>query len=363
MNKSTYKHAVRGLFIGLLGSLLCLSGTAVAQDTEWTPDANDDQANAQPLTVQADGTASLAGFMDAGMELDVYAFDAGDGTVPEILVSAYPNCGALNLAVALFDSNGNLLRNSVELFFNADPATQCFEDDYISPMAALPAAGTYYVAVTQAPLFLQSGYVPMQPLSGGLSGDYMLSISGIVGGGPVGGTDPGTDPLPVPDDQGGNDDIKQVTMEVLLWRGRDGEVGKRWHRYVKYHGKHKGVRPIPVAIFGGEDFVVSQIDKDSLKFGRDGVEDSLFRCSRRKFDVNRDGMKDLLCFFDADKAGFEVNDLEGKLSGMYDGGPFQSAAPLKIVKLSHDKHSHWKKGHKKHKHDSHHRGHRRHDHD
>ena len=122
-------------------------------------------------------------------------------------------------------------------------------------------------------------------------------------------------------------------------------------------GKHRGIYPIPVAVFSKEGFDATTIDPESLGFGASGEEKSLFRCSKRGFDVNRDGQRDMVCFFDAYKAGFEVGDVEGVLTGMYEHGEFTSRAPLKIFAISKDKRNKkWKKrkyrGHGEHKHHS-----------
>ena len=85
-----------------------------------------------------------------------------------------------------------------------------------------------------------------------------------------------------------------------------------------------GKRPIiQVAIFSTTEFDARQIDRSSLTFGRTGEEHSLIRCLRG-VDVNRDKLKDLVCFFRTRLTGFQVGDTEGILRGtMQDGTPIE----------------------------------------
>jgi hypothetical protein len=72
---------------------------------------------------------------------------------------------------------------------------------------------------------------------------------------------------------------------------------------------------IPVAILSTADFhAPSEIDLETLRFGREGVEDSLSFCQRHSKDINRDGLTDLLCFFRSYKADFRLGDTEGVLT-------------------------------------------------
>jgi hypothetical protein len=80
-----------------------------------------------------------------------------------------------------------------------------------------------------------------------------------------------------------------------------------------YHRKW-GV--IPVAILSNKHFdAPSEVDRDTITFGRRGDEHSKAFFLRRGKDVNHDGMKDLIFFFRAKQAGFEVGDEKGFLKG------------------------------------------------
>ncbi len=84
--------------------------------------------------------------------------------------------------------------------------------------------------------------------------------------------------------------------------------------------------PIPVAVLSTPAFdAPSEVDRTSLTFGRSGAEDSLTRCRRYAIDVNHDGMKDLLCNFSSELAGFQPGDSDGILRGhTIDGLPIEA---------------------------------------
>jgi hypothetical protein len=92
------------------------------------------------------------------------------------------------------------------------------------------------------------------------------------------------------------------------------------HIDIRPFSKHNKVLPwksglIPVAILSTADFhTPSEIDLETLKFGREGVEDSLAFCQRHSKDINRDGLTDLLCFFRSYQADFRIGDTEGILT-------------------------------------------------
>ena len=59
----------------------------------------------------------------------------------------------------------------------------------------------------------------------------------------------------------------------------------------------------------------SEVDRDTVTFGRRGDEHSKAFFLRRGKDVNHDGLRDLIFFFKAKQAGFQVGDKEGFLKG------------------------------------------------
>ncbi len=366
MYKLTHKRAVNGLFIGLLGSLLSLSGTAFAQLAEIEgPNGNGTAANAQLLCIPSGGV-TVDAVMGTGSgttsELDIFAFDAAAGDAPNIGVTSDMTWDSL---LVLYDEAGNLLdQNDDYMFPNPDSRI----DSY-----GIPVDGRYFATVVAVPNFLGSNFTPNSPGMGGQGGSYTLDISNVTasattastgGTASSGSCSPVADVPPPPDTDPGTDTgtdpsgTPVITMEVLHWRNQDGDVAKRWKHHMKRKGKRDGIYPIPVVMFSSETFKATNIDESSLAFGVDGVEDSLFRCARRDWDVNKDGLKDKVCFFDAFKTGFDVGDVQAKLNGEWydsdtgEGGPFTSTATLKVFKVSKDKkkHKNWRKGHRHHDH-------------
>ena len=102
------------------------------------------------------------------------------------------------------------------------------------------------------------------------------------------------------------------------------------HNNKIYHWE-RGV--IPVAILSKNGFdAPSEVDRDTVTFGRSGDEHSKAFFLRRGKDVNHDGMKDLIFFFRAKQAGFQVGDTEGILKGStLEGGTIKGKDSVNIV--------------------------------
>lgn len=90
---------------------------------------------------------------------------------------------------------------------------------------------------------------------------------------------------------------------------------------------------VPVAILSTPDFdATSEVDVDSLRFGRTGDEESLVSCSATPEDVNDDGYPDLVCHFHTTLTGLQCGDTEAVLTGLLDDGtPFEGQDTVKIV--------------------------------
>lgn len=352
MNMPTRKHAVHGLMAGLLGSLLCLSGTASAQLVE--SEANDTAGDATLLCIPNSGVSVSAsiGAGGASSDMDIFAFDAASGEAPTIQVTSD---GSWDPLMVLYDQLGQILNQSDDTYvpaYSMDPSISNY---------ALPASGRYFVAVAASPNYLGANFAPFAPGTEGMGGGYTLDISNLTAstvssastGGtaatgscsPVAESDPGPveEELPPVEDPVETESGEMViTMEVLHWRGQDREISKRWKKRMKRVKRRLvrryGVYPIPVAMFSSESFDATTIDPKSLSFGPTGEEDSLFRCSRRGRDINKDGMKDMLCFFDAFKTGFDAGHVQGHLKGeTHYGEEFTSSATLKVYKLVNKK--------------------------
>ena len=89
-------------------------------------------------------------------------------------------------------------------------------------------------------------------------------------------------------------------------------------------------RWLRVALLGGENFDVEDIDLDSITFGVDGDDTSALQKRNGRFygyyaDVNRDGTRDLVLYFDLWETGifddgFRLGEFEMTLRGMLDDG-------------------------------------------
>ena len=124
----------------------------------------------------------------------------------------------------------------------------------------------------------------------------------------------------------------------------------QWHSDDPQLGKFKGDDPIPVAILSAPGFDAMTIDQNSLTFGAKGDEKSLLRCKKQGKDVKvdkvKDGVKDLVCYFRPDVAGFQIGDVQGILNGRAaNGEKIIGSAALRILRLSNKKTESWHKRH------------------
>ena len=89
---------------------------------------------------------------------------------------------------------------------------------------------------------------------------------------------------------------------------------------------------IPVAILSTKNLnAPSQIDPNSLTFGRTGDEQSLVFCHGSE-DVNKDGLQDLVCHFYTHDTGFRCGDTQGILKGKtLKGKPIEGNNSVNIV--------------------------------
>jgi hypothetical protein len=104
---------------------------------------------------------------------------------------------------------------------------------------------------------------------------------------------------------------------------------------------------IPVAILSNKNFdAPSEVDRDTITFGRRGDEHSKAFFLRRGKDVNHDGMKDLIFFFRAKRAGFEVGDEKGYLKGStLKGKAIEGSDSVRIVEKK--RWGFWRRSHKR----------------
>jgi hypothetical protein len=290
-------------------------------------------------------------------DIDFYTFEATkddvvqidiDGAMRMACMDPEPRC--LDTVIAVFDANGNKLRDSDENPGDVDVGSDSTNDSFIIDWL-VPQTGRYYVGVAGTGMMVQRMWLnggtldseTADPNTG--NGSYRLLISGVntptgpVGGDPggeqPGGEEPGGEQPGGEMPGGGNG--KVVNIDI---RPRDPGVARV---YPNAEGR------INVAILSTSNFNAMKVDKHSLKFGAEGTELSYVGCYHHGIDVNRDRKKDLVCRFDVKKAGFDVGDLEGVLTGTVEGVKFEGRAPLKVVmkgkkRKYHHHHHGWDRG-------------------
>jgi hypothetical protein len=85
--------------------------------------------------------------------------------------------------------------------------------------------------------------------------------------------------------------------------------------------KSKGNIPVALISNAQEKFYANQdVDVSSLRFGATGEEESLRRCDTAGVDVDGDGVLDMVCHFETEKAHFAEDSLEGVLLGKVKSG-------------------------------------------
>lgn len=253
--------------------------------------------------------------------VDFYSFFAKEGDVLDINIdggmkaTCAPN-ECIDTSLYLLDSAPGyklLISNLTALSLENDPGSINTKDAHI-PQYVIPKDGTYYVAVTGFPRYVEAkgdGIVLvrndiLKPATF-QAGTYRLTISGV---------SPAT---------------QAIRMEVKPGSGAVAPINP----------DAKG--NIPVALLGSKDFDVLMVEPSSLTFGRTGIEESWLRCAKEGTDVNGDGFLDLVCHFDNRLAKFATDTvsaiLRGKLkssgaaglsASSASGGAFEGHADLKV---------------------------------
>lgn len=235
-------------------------------------------------------------------EQDFYSFTGQLDDVVTVDIDCGYACGqrSVDTVIAIFGdaaSGFKLLRTNDDGYGPLDPGSNHPYDARIDDFH-LPKTGKYYIGVSHYDRYFRSGgLVTSGRWSRIDSGDYQLIITGVT---PA---------------------VMQVDIEVK-------PSNSEW---TPINPKAKG--RIPVAILSTENFdPMELVDPASLKFGRTGEEESLKRCKKQGRDVNRDGVRDMICFFSNRDSGFDFDTIEGVLTGsLVDGTNIEGRAPLKMV--------------------------------
>jgi pre-peptidase len=360
MNKYL-RYAVGAAFAA--GSL----ATSVAHAIEEIegPSGNGSIGTAMHLT-PVNGSVEVTGVLGvtsssiaAVNDLDFYSFDATEGDVVQIDIDGAMrnDCGPMSVTrcadtvIAVFSADGTMWRTSDDYenpdgSMTPDPGSDSTNDAFIVDFV-VPATGRYFVGVAGTggvkPRIWDTGPTigpEVDPNTG--NGSYTLVISGVNTPPPVAETPPppAEEPPPPVVTPAPPGQAKKVNIDI---RPRHPGVTKV---YPNADGR------ISVAILSSSTFDAMKVDRSSLKFGAEGNELSFVGCYKEGIDVNRDRRKDLVCRFDAKKAGFDVGDLEGIVTGTAEGSQFEGRGPVKVVmKGKKRKHQH------NHGHDYDNRGH------
>lgn len=276
---------------------------------------NNSMAKAQQLVVGTDGTVVVQGSLGSTLEeqpfvpdIDYYSFvgRAGDAVTIDIdggMKSGEPGKRNVDTVLVLYRPTGD---NTWEIHVENDTPASIDEGSVPiggdrdarldNPPVALPVDGTYIVEVSAG-----------GALKDFWNGSYTLIISGITQ--PVG--------------------VQYVNIDI--------KPGDRSEE-TRLNPKQK--RDLPIALLSrrAKDDVTAfdplKADVNSITFGRSGDEKSLTRCLKEHRDLNHDRMPDLVCLFDVPSAGFEEDDVAGKLKGQtVDGSSFEAVGKLKVQRV------------------------------
>ena len=275
------KPITKYLSLSLLGaSLIGIQQNVVAEVME--EERNDPVSLAQFITPGM-AALELAGVLgnltgDVVEDLDFFKFYGQAGDVVTLDIDA--GMGGqrdVDTIMAIFADapDHHMLRMNDDSFPVDEGSTHRYDsriDNFV-----LPWTGVYYVGVSHYPRYFRDGAVAR---SGAASnGDYRLVISGV------------------------SSSTTFINISVKPGKNEVAPINP------KARGR------IPVALLSSDDFNPGDVDTSTLTFGRDGTEESLEKCNKPNADINQDGKKDMICFFDNQLTGFRKGDLEGTLKG------------------------------------------------
>lgn len=291
-----------GVLLAAVVSAFGAGGMALAIDES---EPNHPFPSAQALIIE-NGAVSVNGVIGnlTGpmiLDADFYSFHAraGDVVTFDIDDGIKSSGRSLDAILTLFGP---------DTFYENDdvPSSQPLDDGSIhlrDPLLAninLPKTGIYTIAVTGFPNTLnRDGTYRDTRFFSQTNGAYTLTISGV------------------------SPNAQQINIEIKPGSGE----------YAPVNPKSRG--NIPVALLSSPEFNALDIDPASLTFGATGNEASYRRCGNDGVDVNGDGLLDLVCHFENQKTGFDVDHSMGIVKGSTKpaagGTPFEGRGMLKIV--------------------------------
>lgn len=286
--------------------LSCVAGLLLAGAVQAADEAepNDDLANAQIIIQAGETRVNGALASENSQDVDYYRVYAREGNVIKVAIEN----ATVNTYISVLDAAGNLQREMDYATLGQDPVIDGFN---------VPATGNYYIGVTGSRSFNSfdlsgsltggslslGGAIDVTSTSSFQDGNYTLFIGGL--------------PSKVAEKV---NQVKTVSIDVKPGNKKRSPIN------------HRSNGVVPVAILSHDGFEPMKVDADSLTFGHDGDEATLHKCQKKGRDINRDGVKDLVCTFSTRNAGFTASDLEGVLKGkMKSGSKIQGKGPLKVV--------------------------------
>jgi hypothetical protein len=325
------RRTVLAMALAALGA----TGTASADGTFANPQAL--PVTGSSVTVNGAITNPSASEPD----VDYYAFEGKEGDV--ITIDIDQTTDGLNAVLFLFRPDGTMAMESWDsdnLDQGSSPPPDCLDclstlDPWIQ--FRLDSPGRWVIAVSADPAYLthHGAWVITPPLANS-NGSYAMIVSGLSVT-PTPEPTPAPTPAPAPTNQQVNIDIKpqQAGAATIQANARGA---------------------IPVMLLSDNNFDPFTVDPASLRFGKTGEEYSYKLCVKEGWDLNRDGKRDRLCFFDNQRTGFTPGTTVGILKGITGGRWFEGKGDLKVVaaeKRKRYERERAKHERKKHKHDRH----------
>ena len=291
----------------LVSALLAAWATAAIAQAVDEVEPNDPVASAQHLVFGSTKTVTVNGVIGSlsgpiANDVDFYSFEAhaGDVITVDIDGGMHADGTGVDTNVAIFGPYGSdplyLLRQNEDAGYPLDAGSVSPYDARIDNFA-VQTTGTYVIGVSAYPAeFIDVNTMTTDLLEFNSNGAYTLIISGVT------------------------PSIQQIGIEIKPGR----------HEVEPSDPRAKGT--IPVALLSSAQFNALKVDQSTLRFGKTGTEQSLVRCEGHGRDVNRDGVRDLVCHFDNAKAGFSAGDTEAILTGASASGmPFEGHGWLKVI--------------------------------
>lgn len=311
MNKQ--RILLRTVVAAVLGAL-SVSGTALAIDEKEQnhpigyPHALSEWGN---TSVSKDGITVygvLGSLADpaaptAPGDVDFYSFYAEEGDVLTFDIDA--GMGGernVNTYLAIFEVAPTFIkRDETWKAASLDEGSTSIFDARIDKYR-IRKTGIYTVGVSSFPRALGDGGIFLNTTTNSLShGDYILVIS------------PESPP------------VLQISIEVKPGSGERAPLNPN----------AKG--NIPVALLSSalpafNPFVDVEVSRESLTFGSTGTETSLRKCEKEGFDLNGDGVPDMVCHFESQDAKFKPDASRAYLKGKTKNGrAFEAGGMLKVV--------------------------------